>query len=104
MTNACTSTATSHPDTYVLLVLFWHGLLPTLMDDVREPVGGLLTDVPKGWLFHVIPASVHELVTLKTSSVRHAEGSVDTYRRSVTVLIEALAGIAGVHFVRSNRM
>src|SRR6266571_8576815 len=64
-TNAWTSAVTSHV-TYPVEV-FWQGEEPIVIWDVACALGGLLSEVPNGWLFQVIPVSVHEDPTRKMS-------------------------------------
>src|SRR5215212_9439615 len=46
--------------------------VPTAKESDADPLAGLLSVVPKGWLFQVIAVSVQADVTRKMSSVRHA--------------------------------
>src|SRR2546423_9037370 len=78
-TNAATSAVTFQPFTYAPAAVFWQGAAPTVMNEVRSPLAGLFTAVPKGWLFQVTTVSVHDAPTLKMSSVRHTAGIAVTY-------------------------
>jgi hypothetical protein len=84
------------------MALTVQGAEPTFCDAIRCAVGGLLVDVPKGWLSQVIPVSVQALGTVNTSWVLHAFGSELTTTRSVAILTTAVAGMAGEHKERSN--
>jgi hypothetical protein len=72
------------------------------LDAVRDADAGLLRVVPKGWLFQVIVVSTHDAVTRKTSYVRHALATADGTIRSTAEPTVAEAGMAGLHFIRSN--
>jgi hypothetical protein len=76
--------------------------LPIVIAPVRAADAGLLVDVPNGWLFQVIPVSVHDDETANTSSVRQAAGIAVTHNLSVAFDTVAVTGIRGEHVVRSN--
>src|ERR1700724_1833290 len=68
---------------YALFAAFWPPPAEPISNDVeREAVGGLFSDVPKGWLFQVIVPSDQTDVAEKTSYVRHTTGRAGTKSRS----------------------
>src|SRR5262245_19220336 len=101
-TNAATSVVTSAPVTYPAAWFAQPAGVPTSNESVRDPLAGLLSVVPNGWLFQVMPASVQLAVAAKRSIVRQAAGIALMYRRTVARRTVAPEGIAGLHCVRSN--